>query len=370
MSSLVMSENENMDDNENKKNKNDKKNENENEKEEEKTCAICYDVLNTSNCVATECKHHFCNKCFFKWLRESDTCPMCRTSYTKYHKWHYDVIDYNAVSDEFNAWRNLLNENRRIIEKRHALNKGVEAVNKKIRDKMKSLTRIDEMYEYNKGYQIGAYMMITEHDLYNAVYDGYASQSWRNGFANGLKFKYNIDILGDFIYKPDPLVDKYKKRIFQALHNGEIKTSEFEKFNTLDKLLAYVYSRLKRETVYDVSLLFSNTKRRRKKDSSYQQPYLNYYDCIENKEWERCNSLFVDFTAIEGKLYKLPYYVNDKNEIVFYPYSIALKLKHEGFKYLHEGMTIKKKSGIPEWNKASEEEMNDRKIVTIKNRKL
>ena len=43
-------------------------------------CPICNDDLKLENCVNTECGHSFCNTCFWKWTKEHNTCPLCRSS--------------------------------------------------------------------------------------------------------------------------------------------------------------------------------------------------------------------------------------------------------------------------------------------------
>ena len=44
---------------------------------EENSCNICYCDL-SDNMVKTPCSHYYCSSCFFKWMRESQTCPNCR----------------------------------------------------------------------------------------------------------------------------------------------------------------------------------------------------------------------------------------------------------------------------------------------------
>jgi len=41
------------------------------------SCNICYCDL-SDNMVKTPCSHYYCSDCFFKWMRESQTCPNCR----------------------------------------------------------------------------------------------------------------------------------------------------------------------------------------------------------------------------------------------------------------------------------------------------
>jgi hypothetical protein len=43
-------------------------------------CLICTEKLTLENCVNTECKHSFCNTCFWKWTKEQNSCPLCRSS--------------------------------------------------------------------------------------------------------------------------------------------------------------------------------------------------------------------------------------------------------------------------------------------------
>lgn len=42
-------------------------------------CSICYCELTLKNIVNTRCSHTFCNTCFWKWVSNNNTCPMCRS---------------------------------------------------------------------------------------------------------------------------------------------------------------------------------------------------------------------------------------------------------------------------------------------------
>ena len=41
-------------------------------------CGICYKDLTMETNVTTNCNHHFCNTCFFRWIEVNATCPCCR----------------------------------------------------------------------------------------------------------------------------------------------------------------------------------------------------------------------------------------------------------------------------------------------------
>ena len=40
------------------------------------SCPICHETL--ANPKTTECKHVFCSKCLYNWLRRNRSCPTCR----------------------------------------------------------------------------------------------------------------------------------------------------------------------------------------------------------------------------------------------------------------------------------------------------
>ena len=41
-------------------------------------CAICYEVIGTSNSCVTPCGHKFCFNCIVKSTKHNNTCPCCR----------------------------------------------------------------------------------------------------------------------------------------------------------------------------------------------------------------------------------------------------------------------------------------------------
>lgn len=45
-------------------------------------CSICYQNPHMKH-VITPCNHFFCTQCFFKWMKEVGTCPICRRELTQ-----------------------------------------------------------------------------------------------------------------------------------------------------------------------------------------------------------------------------------------------------------------------------------------------
>jgi hypothetical protein len=43
------------------------------------TCPICFDNMKNTNTI-TKCNHTFCNSCLKLWLKNNDSCPLCRTT--------------------------------------------------------------------------------------------------------------------------------------------------------------------------------------------------------------------------------------------------------------------------------------------------
>jgi hypothetical protein len=47
------------------------------------TCSICCGELTLKNIVNPECGHSTCKDCFWRWAKDKNTCPFCRTSLLK-----------------------------------------------------------------------------------------------------------------------------------------------------------------------------------------------------------------------------------------------------------------------------------------------
>lgn len=51
--------------------------------EESQACSICCGELTLKNIVNPECGHSTCKDCFWRWAKDKNTCPFCRTSLLK-----------------------------------------------------------------------------------------------------------------------------------------------------------------------------------------------------------------------------------------------------------------------------------------------
>jgi hypothetical protein len=80
-------------------------------------CSICYDSVNNGSSFLTMCNHVFCKKCFNKWTRKNDSCPLCRAIVKPQQPPAEEVVEgpMNDV-DFFTFMNRLINENRLYID--------------------------------------------------------------------------------------------------------------------------------------------------------------------------------------------------------------------------------------------------------------
>lgn len=78
-----------------------------------KECCVCYKTKSDLHTlVLPNCGHIICQNCFFRWLRTSPTCPMCRDNFTSWDRVSSDTIKddiyeitrlFNRVSKSHNS---------------------------------------------------------------------------------------------------------------------------------------------------------------------------------------------------------------------------------------------------------------------------
>ena len=75
------------------------------EEEEECVCSICCGELTVKNIVNPECGHATCKDCFWRWAKDKNSCPFCRTN----------LLKNTEEAQEIQQMRSLLEHRTRII---------------------------------------------------------------------------------------------------------------------------------------------------------------------------------------------------------------------------------------------------------------
>ena len=123
-------------------------------------CGICYKDLTMETNVTTNCNHHFCNTCFFRWIEVNATCPCCRApidSKTNLTDEQLN-IEYTEVYTEYT--RQLQNYCRQMDKNKNARREWME-MKDKANDQLKRQIRLrEQMLEtegYNEGFMAAAF---------------------------------------------------------------------------------------------------------------------------------------------------------------------------------------------------------------------
>ena len=122
--------------------------------EEPPFCGICYTDLTLDNNVTTDCGHHFCNKCFFRWIEVNATCPSCRApidSKTNLTEQQLN-LEYTEVYTEYT--RQLQNYCRQMEKNKDARMEWME-IREKTNEQLKRQIRLREQMMETEGYNEG-----------------------------------------------------------------------------------------------------------------------------------------------------------------------------------------------------------------------
>lgn len=308
-----------------------------NQKKNKIQCGVCYDELTVTNAVSTPCNHQFCSNCFFKWLKESNTCPLCRNKYTRYRKWDYEDINMEAVTHEFNLFRDVINRTKNALSehynKKEKLKKEIKDMNNyisvnniHITDKQESVRRMTGILEFKRGFYKACHFPITEMDLYNLINDDEETEEWKNGFRSGFSKKFSSSILKNYDYLIDPFIIQAREKLNKlAKKEHGISVEKYDKVkNSNHKLTACLSKHLTKDEFIQlfmkgVIINEDGTKR------TLGMPYELFKSTVENT-YLISNEIYVDFVYDdkEETLYKLPYYINSGHEICYFDYEVKL----------------------------------------------
>lgn len=95
--------------------------------EEDKKCSICYEILLLENSLITPCKHFFCSKCFFRWIRTNNSCPMCRQDLVNQDRiylpsYSSELIELISRGENIKIKNmEIINENRKLLRDKQIL---------------------------------------------------------------------------------------------------------------------------------------------------------------------------------------------------------------------------------------------------------
>lgn len=133
---------------------------------DEKECCVCYKYkTDLHTIVLPNCGHIICQNCFFRWLRTSPTCPMCRDNLTSWERVSTDTIKddiyeitrlYNRVSKSHNSLMHKCEDLRHTTSHLKRKNQRLRDENNNLKitnkDAMNAIIRRRKYTDYIRGY--------------------------------------------------------------------------------------------------------------------------------------------------------------------------------------------------------------------------
>ena len=123
-------------------------------------CGVCYKDLTMETNVTTNCNHHFCNTCFFRWIEVNATCPCCRAPIDSKTNLTEEQLnrEYGEVYEEYNRqlqnYCRQMDKNKKVrLEWLEMKDKANEQLNRQIRLREQML----ETEGYNEGFMAAAF---------------------------------------------------------------------------------------------------------------------------------------------------------------------------------------------------------------------
>ena len=193
---------------------------------EQKDCSVCYKKLNTHRMVCTPCNHTYCVDCFFKWLKESKSCAMCRANLVDYSRWEYDSLP-RRTSEEFKTFRTIFKRNRTLIHDNYKADQKLLSVNELLKSAMNDLIRRKEQGEYTDGYNSARFDLLSS-DKLKDVYNMWDGAPYKKGFFRGFYEKNNIQLKPFYYQKRKYFVSTKKGRKKVVIKKRKAQNTLFE----------------------------------------------------------------------------------------------------------------------------------------------
>ena len=102
--------------------------------EETPSCSICCENLTLKNIVNPECGHATCKDCFWRWAKDKNTCPFCRTS----------LLKNDEEAQDIQNMRELLEHRTQIIRQVEQSYEEKDEVTRVLRRKRNRLAQVIE----------------------------------------------------------------------------------------------------------------------------------------------------------------------------------------------------------------------------------
>lgn len=131
-----------------------------------KECCVCYKTKSDLHTlVLPNCGHIICQNCFFRWLRTSPTCPMCRDNFTSWERVSSDTIKddiyeitrlFNRVSKSHNSLMHRCEDLRHDVSHLRKKNTKLRNENHELKNTnngmMSAIIRRRKYTDYIRGY--------------------------------------------------------------------------------------------------------------------------------------------------------------------------------------------------------------------------
>jgi hypothetical protein len=128
------------------------------------TCCVCFNVLENNNKhIETPCNHHYCNDCFFRWIRINTTCAVCRRSFSTGANLSEEEIQRES-NDVYQEYSRILYPYLETIKNLYKAHNKYITIELQRKTMLNTQIALQNLTTYSKGYLIG-YYDFTEKDL-------------------------------------------------------------------------------------------------------------------------------------------------------------------------------------------------------------
>ena len=204
------------------------------------SCSICCGDLTIDNIVNPECGHSTCKDCFWRWAKDKNTCPFCRTNLLKNTEEAKDIQQMRdllshrtriirEVEAEYDTQDRLVQQTRQLVMRTEALEEMQQELDKKINDKKTILKNIENdlggSYSTYRYYQRRVKSMTQENRKIRERIDS-ASQHLAHG-SHGMSMEVLKDI--KCLRNMDANWRHDKHKLIRVLHMNETR-KERKKF--------------------------------------------------------------------------------------------------------------------------------------------